>query len=133
MPCVYSRTRNCGIHAFFSEITLFFFFFFRPMRDIPALKLNDLHLLFAGKRLPSLKSHKNSFTQLSFFLNRIHVHCCQLKPTYSLKELLPFMYTIGLIRFLDDIFTLSICRKKVTTRNNQNFIDKKLRYDVHLN
>ena len=72
-----------------------FFFFFRRMRDIPALKLNDIHLLFERKRLPSLKSDKSLFTQLSFFLNRIHVHCCQLKPTYSLKELLPFINTIN--------------------------------------
>ena len=78
---------------FFSEIT-FFFFFFRPMRDIPALKLNDAHLLFEGKHLPSLKSYKSFFTQLSSFLNRINVHCCQLQPTYSLKELLPFKNTI---------------------------------------
>ena len=35
------------------------FFFFRPMRHLPALKLNDVHLLFEGKRLPSLKSDKN--------------------------------------------------------------------------
>ena len=57
---------------FFSEITHFFFFFSRPMRDIPASKLNHVHLLFEGKRLPSLKSNKSLFTQLSFFLNRIH-------------------------------------------------------------
>ena len=87
-----ARTRDCGIHALFSEIT---HFFFRPMRDIPALKLNDVHLLFEGKRLPSLKPDKSLFTQLSFFLNGIHVHCCQFKPTYSLKELLPFINTIG--------------------------------------
>ena len=69
-------------------------FFFRPVRDIPALKLNDVQVLFEGKRLPSLKSDKSLFAQLSFLLNRIHVHCCQLKPTYSLKELLPFINTI---------------------------------------
>ena len=82
------------------------------MRDIPALELNDVHLLFEGKRLRSLKSDKSLFTQLSFFLNCIHVHCCQLKPTYSLKELLPFINSTKL-DFLDDIFTLSICRKKL--------------------
>ena len=52
------------------------------------------HLLFEGKRLPSLKSDKSLFTQLSFFLHRIHVHCFQLKPAYSLKELLPFINMI---------------------------------------
>ena len=67
-----------GFSLFFSETT---HFFFRPMCDIPALKLNDVNLLFEGKRLPSLKSDKSLFMQLSFFLNRIHVHCCQLKPT----------------------------------------------------
>ena len=81
---VYSRTRDCGIHAFPPPPRDHAFF--RPMRDIPALalKLNDVHLLFEGKRLPSLKTDKSLFTQLSFFLNHIHVHCCQLKPTYSL-------------------------------------------------
>ena len=68
-------------------------FFFRPMLDIPTVKLNDVHLLFAGKCLPSLKFDKSLFTQFSFFLNCIHVHCCQLKPTYILKELLPFRNT----------------------------------------
>ena len=57
--------------------------FFRLVCDIPALKLNDAHLLLKGQRLPSLKSEKGS-----------HVHCCQLKLTYSLKELLPFINTI---------------------------------------
>ena len=31
-------------------IAIFTHFFFRQMRDIPALKLNDVHLLFEGKR-----------------------------------------------------------------------------------
>ena len=62
------------------------------MRDIPALKLNDVHMLFKGKCLPSLKP--DNFIHATQFLNRIHVHCCQLKPTYSLKELLPFINMI---------------------------------------
>ena len=86
--------RAIAILTHFFQRSRIFFFFFRPMRDLPALKLNDVHLLFEGKRLPSLKSDKSLFTQLSFFLNRIHLHCCQLKPTYSLKELLPFINTI---------------------------------------
>ena len=56
------------------------------MRDIPAFEFNDVHLLFEGKRLPSFKSDKSLFTQLSFFPNRIHVHGCQLKPTYSFER-----------------------------------------------
>ena len=63
---------------FFSEITLFFS---RPIRHIPALKLNDVNLLFEGKRLPSLKSDKSLFTQLSFFLN--HIHVCTLLSTQA--------------------------------------------------
>ena len=50
----YSRTQDCGIHTFFSEIT----HVFRPMCDIPALNLNVVHLLFEGQCLPSLKSKK---------------------------------------------------------------------------
>ena len=65
------------------------------MPDFPALKLNDVHLLFEGKHLPSLKSDKRLFRPLSFHLNSIHLHCCQLKPTYSLKELLPFINVIN--------------------------------------
>ena len=117
IPSVYSRTRDCGIHAFFSEIT----HFFRSMRDIPALKLNDVHLLFEGKRLPSLKSNKSLYMQLGFFLNRIHLHCCQLKPTYSVKELLPFINTIDQTRFFGHFYIIDL-QKKVTTRDNQNFI-----------
>ena len=71
-----------------------FMHFFQRSR-IPPLKLNNAHLLFEGKCLPSLKPNKSLFTQLSFFLNRIHVHYCQLKPTYSLRELLPFINMIN--------------------------------------
>ena len=35
------------------------------MRNIPALKLNDVHLFFKGQRLPSFKSEE-TFTQPSF-------------------------------------------------------------------
>ena len=82
------------------------------MCDIPALKLNDVHLLYEGKRLPSLKSDKSLFTQLIFFLNRIHVHCCQLKPTYSLKELLPFINMIDQTRFFRRHFYIIDLQKK---------------------
>ena len=93
------------------------------MRNIPTLKSNDVHLLFEGKCLPSLKSNKSLFTQLSFVLNRIHVHCLQLKSTYSLKELLPFINMIDLTRFLRRHFYIIDLQKKVMTRNNQDFSD----------
>ena len=41
-----------GFTHFFQRLHIFF----RPMCDIPALKLNDVNLLLEGKRLPSLKS-----------------------------------------------------------------------------
>ena len=104
-------------------------FFYRPMCDIPTLKLNDVHLLFEEKRLPSLKSDKSLFTQLSFFQNCIHVHCCQLKPTYTSLYKYDRLNWIFQTTFLHYRFA----EKKVTTRNNQNFMDEKLWYDVHLN
>ena len=42
-----------GFTHFFRDQT-----FLRPMRDIPALDLNVLHLLFEGQHLPSLYSKK---------------------------------------------------------------------------
>ena len=79
-----------GVTQILSEIK---HFFFQTNERHSRIEIDE-NLLFEGKRLSSLKSDKSLFTKLSFFLNRIHVHCCQLKPTYSLKELLPFINTI---------------------------------------
>ena len=53
--------------------------FFRPRHDIPALKLNDVDLLFEGKRLPSIKSDESLFTEL--FLSKSHT--CTLLSTQA--------------------------------------------------
>ena len=45
--------------------------FFRPMRDIPTLKLNGVLLLFEGQCLPSLKSEKKFFNSTQF-LCKLH-------------------------------------------------------------
>ena len=106
---VYFRTGDCGIHTFFSEIT---HFFFQTNAWHSCIKLNDVHLLFDGKRLPSLKSDKSLFMQLSFFLNHIRVHCCQLKPIDSLKELLPFINTVDWTRcFIWHFYIIDLQKK----------------------
>ena len=114
---------RCAIVGF-THIFQGSYIFFRPMRDIPVLKLNDDHLLFEGQCLPSLKSKKSLFMQPSFFVNCIYT-CILLSVEANLQfERVTSLYKYSqLNNFLDDIFTLLISRKKVTTRNNQNFID----------
>ena len=81
-----------------------------------------------------------TFSKTRQFYSRNSVsksHTCALLST---QANLQFKRVTSLYKYdrLDSIcferhFSLSIFRKKVTTRNNRNFIDKKLRYDVHLN
>ena len=64
------------------------------MHDIPALKLNDVHLLFEGKRLPFLKADKSLSTQLSFFLNRVYT-LLSTQANLQFERVLLFINTIN--------------------------------------
>ena len=59
--------------------------FLRPMHNIglKTFKLNVVHLPFNLLKNPKKLFHTNKFL---FKLHTCTVHCCQQKPTYSLRE-----------------------------------------------